>query len=111
MKTLRILVVTLAVFALAGVAFAGDVAKSVTVSGKIVCAKCTLQKDDASECQNVLVTEVNGKSVEYYLTKNALTEEFGHVCKAEKKVVATGTLSEEDGKTWITPTKMDQPAS
>lgn len=109
MKPSRILIALLAIVALAGFAFAGEDAKTVTVSGKILCAKCTLQKDDAKECQNVLVANVDGKSVEYYLTKNALTEEFGHVCKAEKMVVATGTISEKDGKTWITPTKMDQP--
>jgi hypothetical protein len=39
------------------------------------------------------------------------SEEFGHVCKAEKNVVATGTVSEKDGNTWIDRTKLDQPTS
>jgi type 1 fimbria pilin len=111
MKTLRLLVALVAVAALAGATFAVDDAKTVTVSGKILCAKCTLHADDAKECQNVLVAEVDGKKVEYYLAKNAITEEFGHVCKAEKSVIATGTVSEKDGKRWMTPTKMDQPTS
>lgn len=111
MKTFRLLVLLIAVAALAGSVLAGDDAKTVTVTGKIVCAKCTLQKDDATECQNVLVADVDGKPVEYYVTKNALAEEFGHVCMAEKMVVATGTISEKDGKTWITPTKLNQSKS
>ena len=86
-------------------------AQTVTVTGKIICAKCSLHKDDAKECQNVLVAEVNGKSVEYYLAKNSVTEEYGHVCKGEKMVIATGNVSEKDGKTWLTPTKMEQPTS
>ena len=109
MKIVRLLIALVAVASLAGVAAAGEEAKTVTVTGKVVCAKCILKKADAKECQNVLVAEVNGKSVEYYIAKNALSEEFGHVCKGEKNVVATGTVSEKDGKTWITPTKMDQP--
>ena len=39
----------------------------------------------------MLVTEKDGKTVQYYLAKNSVTEEFGHVCKGEKQVVATGT--------------------
>jgi len=110
MKILRLLIALVAVAALAGFAVAGEEAKTVTVTGKIVCAKCSLQKADAKECQNVIVADQDGKSVEYYLVKNALAEEFGHVCKGEKNVVATGTVSEKDGKTWLTATKLDQPA-
>jgi hypothetical protein len=109
MKLIRLLPVLVAVMALAGFAVAGDTATTVTVTGKVVCAKCSLHKDDAKECQNVLVTEVDGKTVEYYLAKNAVTEDFGHVCKAEKQVIATGTVTEKDGKTWINATKMEQP--
>jgi hypothetical protein len=109
MKMFRVLLAGMAIAALAGVALAGEEAKTVTVTGKVVCAKCVLKKGDAKECQNVLVAEVAGKSVEYYIADNKVAEEFGHVCMAEKKVVATGSLSEKDGRTWITPTKMDQP--
>jgi len=108
MKLIRLLPALVAVAALAGFALAGDDAKTVTVSGKIICAKCTMHKDDAKECQNVLVVEKDGKTVEYYLAKNAVTEDFGHVCKAEKQVVATGTVAEKDGHTWINPTKLEQ---
>ena len=110
MKILRLLIALVAVATLTGFAIAGEEAKTVTVTGKIVCAKCSLQKADAKECQNVIVADQDGKSVEYYLVKNALAEEFGHVCKGEKNVVATGTVSEKDGKTWLTATKLDQPA-
>ena len=110
-RLLMVLVVAVSGASLSGFALAGDDAKTVTVTGKIVCAKCSLHKDDAKECQNVIVADVDGKKVEYYLAKNALSEEFGHVCKGEKNVIATGTVSEKDGKTWITPTKMDQPTT
>ena len=111
MKPFRVLIVLLAVATFAGLALAGEEAKTVTVTGKLVCAKCTLQKADAKECQNVIVADEGGKKTEYYLAKNALSEEFGHVCKAEKAVIATGSVSEKDGKTWITATKIDQPKS
>ena len=111
MKMLRFLISLAAVAMLAGFAFAGEEANTVTVTGKMVCAKCSLKKADAKECQNVIVADESGKGVEYYLVKNKLAEDFGHTCKGEKNVVATGTVSEKDGKTWLTATKLDQPTS
>jgi Family of unknown function (DUF6370) len=111
MKTLRSLAVLVLVAVLSAATFAGEDAKTVTVSGKLLCAKCSLKAADAKECQNVIVAEQDGKSVEFYLVKNAVSQEFGHVCKAEKSVVATGTVGEKDGKTWLTATKIDQPKS
>jgi hypothetical protein len=111
MKILRLLIALMAVATLAGFTVAGEEAKTVTVTGKIVCAKCSLQREDAKGCQNVIVAEEGGKKVEYYLVKNALAEEFGHVCKGEKNVVATGTVSEKDGHTWLDATKLDQSTS
>lgn len=98
-----------AALVLAPFAFAGDAEKEVTVTGKILCAKCTLKKADAKGCQDVLVADEGGKTVEYYLTKNEVAEKFGHVCQGEKAVTATGTVAEKDGKTWLTATKMEAP--
>src|SRR5437867_3950445 len=109
MKTLHLVIAFVAAATFAGSSRAGDDGKTVTVTGKIVCAKCSLQKADAKECQNVIVADEGGKTVEYYLVKNALSEEFGHLCKGERSVIATGTVSVKDGKSWITPTKMNQP--
>ncbi|HZN53914.1 MAG TPA: DUF6370 family protein [Candidatus Polarisedimenticolaceae bacterium] len=109
MKIFRSLLVLAAVAALAGPALAGDEAKTVTVTGKIVCAKCSLKTEGQKECQNVVVAEQDGKQVQYYLAKNDVVEQFGHVCKGEKSVVATGTVSEKDGHTWLTATKLEQP--
>lgn len=78
-----------------------------TLSGKVVCAKCTLKKADASKCQDVLVVE----GAEYYVEKNAVSEKFGHVCSNSKTAVVTGAVAEKDGKKWITPSKMDETKS
>ena len=109
MRIFRSLLALAAVAALSGIALAGDEAKTVTVTGKIVCAKCSLKTEGQKECQNVIVAEQEGKQVQYYMAKNAVTEEFGHVCKGEKAVVATGTVTEKDGHTWIEATKLEQP--
>jgi hypothetical protein len=79
-----------------------------TVTGKIMCAKCTLKKADATACQDVLVSEASGKTSEYYITKNDVAKQFGHVCQGETPAKVTGTVAEKDGKTWITPSKMEK---
>jgi hypothetical protein len=85
--------------------FAGA-GESVTVEGKIQCAKCSLHADDAKDCQNVLVVDA---STQYYVVKNDVSEQYGHACKDEKAAVVTGTVAEKDGKKWITATKMEAP--
>lgn len=88
---------------------AGD---EITVTGKIMCAKCTLKKADATACQDVLVVEgEDGAVTEYYVEKNKVAEDFGHTCQGTKPVSVTGTVAENDGKTWIAPTKMVQSES
>jgi len=97
-------VALVAAVALATAAFAADV----TLSGKVACAKCTLKKADAKECQDVLVVAgEKGATTEYYIVKNAVFEKFGHQCKGEKAATVTGAVSEKDGKKWITPTKIE----
>jgi hypothetical protein len=110
MKMFRLMLALVAVLALAGFAFAGD-DKDVTVSGKLVCAKCSLHEDSAKECQNVIQVTADGKTTNYYVAKNKVAEDFGHVCKGEKMVMATGTVKEKDGKVWIDATKMEETKS
>jgi len=99
--------VALAIVAALGLASAAY-ATDVTVSGKIACAKCTLKKADAKECQDVLVVAgEKGATTDYYLVKNEVLEKFGHTCTGEKAATVTGSVSEKDGKKWLTPSKMD----
>jgi uncharacterized protein DUF6370 len=108
--TIRLAVLGVLVLGLATLASAGDEAKSVVVSGKVMCAKCTLKKADAAECQNVLVAKGEGDTtVEYYLVKNEVTEAFGHKCMGEKPAAVAGTVEEKDGKMWLTARKIEEP--
>lgn len=97
------ILVALVAAAVAAVAVAGEEPATITASGNIVCAKCTLKKADASECQSMFVAD----SKEYYLVANEVTEKFGHVCGGSKAAVATGTVEEKDGKSWLTVTKLE----
>jgi hypothetical protein len=109
MRLMRFIGKTAAVAALAvGLAAVLVAADEVTLEGKIACAKCTLKKADAKECQNVLlVKDADGKTAEYYITVNETAEEFGEVCTNTTDAKVTGTVSEKDGRKWITASKVD----
>src|SRR5262245_7448816 len=107
--TIRLAVLALLVLGMATLASAGDEAKEIAVSSKVMCAKCTLKKADTTGCQNVLVAKGPGDTtVEYYLVKNEVTEAFGHACKGEKPAAVAGTVEEKDGKMWLTAKKMEE---
>src|SRR6266496_6319628 len=76
--------------------------ESITITGEGKCAKCALK--ETKECQNVIQTEKDGKTVNYYLVANDVSKDFhGKLCKETKKVTATGTVKEVDGKLQLTP--------
>jgi hypothetical protein len=91
-------------------AVAGDEAKTVTLSGNVACAKCTLKLEGAKECNDVLVV-TGDKGGQYWLVKNAVLEKFGHNCEGQKPVTITGTVTKKDGKMWLAPTKMEASAT
>jgi hypothetical protein len=102
---------TLSLFGLALALVVGFVAtpaaEEKTLTGTVMCAKCTLKKADAKECQDVLVVKDDkGDATEYYIAKNAVSEKFGHVCTGERPAVVTGAVAEKDGKHWVTASKM-----
>jgi hypothetical protein len=100
--------VGLAVALVLGLAASVPAGDETTVTGKVMCAKCSLKKADASKCQDILVSKADdGKVTHYYIAKTEAAEAFGHVCQNEKPAVVTGTIEEKDGKTWISPSKMD----
>jgi RecG-like helicase len=96
----------LALLALATPTFAADASKEVTVTGEGKCGKCSLKETE--KCQNVIEAKENGKTVKYYLTQNATSKEFhDNICKEAKKVTATGTVKEVDGKKELTVSKIE----
>ena len=101
-RRVAVLLAIVAVVTLAGLALAGDKAAPVTVEGKLLCAKCTLEEAGQEKCQSVVVAG----DQKYYLVKNAIAEKDGHVCKGEKAVKVTGVVSEKDGRKWIEATEI-----
>jgi len=92
--------------ALATPSMAADDEKKVTITGTGKCGKCALKETDS--CQNVIEVEKGGKTTKYYLAKNDMSKEFhSNLCKESKKVKATGTVKEVDGKKELTVTKID----
>jgi hypothetical protein len=80
-----------------------------TLTGKVMCAKCTLKKADAKECQDVLVVDDGkGNKAEYYIVKNAVAEKFGHICSGEQAATVVGSVAAKDGKKWITASSMEK---
>ena len=81
--------------------------KEVTITGNMVCAKCTLH--ETKSCQNVVQVMQDGKTVNYYLKQNDVSKAaHDPICGgSSEKVTVTGTVTEKDGKEMMTPTKID----
>jgi hypothetical protein len=106
MKTMTRVALAVAVLTMAATP---SIAADEVFSGSLLCAKCSLNKPDAHECQDVLiVTDAKGAKAEYYITKNAVAEKAGEACTQEVKATVTGTVSQKDGKTWLTPSKIEK---
>jgi hypothetical protein len=102
----------LVLLALATPSFAAEKGKGKerTIKGEAMCAKCVLKEPDADKCQTVIQVEnKKGKKINYYLADNDVAKDFHeNVCKAAKKVVATGTVKKLDnGKLELTVTKIE----
>ncbi len=95
-----------ALLALATPTFAAD-KDEVTLSGEAKCAKCALK--ETAKCQTVIETEgKDGKAVKYYVANNDVGKAFHKtICEENKKVTATGTVKEVDGKKEFTASKIE----
>ena len=91
----------------ARVSAADSASKEVTITGTMVCGKCTLH--ETKSCQNVVQVTKDGKTVNYYLTHNKVSKAaHDPICSGgSEKVTVTGTVKEKDGKETMTPTKID----
>lgn len=110
MKKIKIIVVIVAGLMLAGFSsnlFAADASKDVTITGNMVCGKCSLHETE--KCQNVVQVVQDGKTVNYFLKMNKVSKDaHGPICHgASEKVTVTGTVHEKDGKKTMTPTKIE----
>lgn len=100
----------LAVAFLGAPLLAGETGESVTLSGKLVCAKCTLKLEGFEQCQDVLVVEGEDGAEQLYFVAAPHEDEgekVEHTCKGERAVTLEGTLAEKDGHPWIIPTKVE----
>lgn len=94
-----------------GVSFAVAAAEK-SITGDAVCAKCALKEQKT--CQNVVMVEEGGKTVNYYLTGDVSKKAHSPlgICTASKdapiKVKATGDVSEKDGKMMMDVTKIEK---
>ncbi len=96
-------------FALTLTVKAEEKGKEVKLTGKLVCGKCALKETDA--CSNVLQVKDGDKTVNYYLKDDGKKADYHkNFCtagKAGKAATVTGTVTEKDGKKWISNPKVD----
>jgi hypothetical protein len=106
MKSTWFLPLAFVVFAVLG-AKAPAQEKEVSLKGTILCAKCALK--EAKTCTTAIVVKEGEKEVTYYFKDKGNKESYHEeVCGgARKEGTVTGTVSEKDGKKWITPTKVE----
>ena len=81
--------------------------KEVTLKGEILCAKCELK--EAKKCTTAIVVKEDGKDITYYFKDKGNKETYHEdVCGGGRKEgTVTGTVTEKDGKKYITPSKVE----
>jgi len=106
--------IAMVITAVAGLLLAASVsrvvaadAKETTITGSMVCGKCTLH--ETTSCQNIVQVTKDGKTVNYYLIQNDTSKAaHGAICGGDsEKVTVTGTVEEKDGKEVLTPSKIE----
>ena len=87
--------------------FADDSSTSASLTGLLVCGKCTLHI--TSECQNVLQVQKDGKTVNYFLTQNPVSKDFhSNICQTDgEKVTVTGTVKQDGDKVTLKASKIE----
>mgnify|MGYP006172369449 CR=1 FL=1 len=56
----------------------------------------------------LVVKDDQGTTTEYYITKNEVAEKSGEACTLKIPATVTGTVSQKDGKTWLTASKIEK---
>jgi hypothetical protein len=82
-------------------------AGAVTLTGTMVCGKCTLHI--TKECQNVLlVPDPSGTTNYFFLAQNKVSKDFHqNICMNDgEKTTVTGTINEKHGQEVLTPTSI-----
>ena len=75
--------------------------KEVTLSGEMVCGRCTLK--ETKECQNVLKVTEGTKETKYYLKENDVAKSaHGNVCEGPAKATVKGTVQVQGKKNVLT---------
>jgi nitrous oxide reductase accessory protein NosL len=99
-KMLAAIAATLLVTSMAFTALAAD---PITIKGDAMCTKCAMHETDKCGCA---IKTADGTV--YYADKNDVAKDFHEtICKANAKVVATGTVEDKDGKKVITLSKIE----
>jgi hypothetical protein len=106
MKSAKLVLCALSVVAVIS-AFALAEGNEVTLTGKIMCAKCSLK--ETSKCTTAIQVKEAGKTVTYYLLDKGAGEEYHEpVCGSGQKAgKVTGVVSEKGGKKFIAPKKVE----
>ena len=99
----KMLATMVAALFVASMAFSTLAADEITIKGDAMCTKCAMHETDKCGCA---IKTADG--IVYYADKNTVAKDFHeNICKANAKVVATGTVSDKDGKKVITLSKIE----
>jgi len=82
-----------------------ETAKAETFTGWGQCAKCTLGMTNA--CQNALVVNKDGKEEIFFLTQNAVSQDYhSNLCSGQMEITVTGVAAGPDGEREIVASKI-----